>query len=127
MSMNKLVTVLGLALATGCATDDGPPEPEVLPNLEVPAVPEYGLQVLSPIVRGLEPGTDTEMCTWTDQITDRTVDVRTVQGFQTRPGGHHIVVYYTTVVQPPGTQRVCKDSDMASFRYVVGHAGDGSV
>jgi hypothetical protein len=123
--MTKLV--IAALLVAGCASDTSDPPREVLPNLELPPAPENGLQVLTPIVRRLEQGTDNEIYTWTDQITDRAVDVRSVQGFQTRPGGHHIVVYYTTVLQPAGTQRICKDSDMASFRYVVGHAGDGSV
>jgi hypothetical protein len=127
--MNKLVSVvgvLGLSLV-GCGTDEGAGNdgPEVLPNLLVPAPPEHGIQVITPIVRGLEPGSDHEICTWTDAVvTDGVIDVKSTTGYQTEPG-HHIVVYYTTEPQPAGTQRECTDSDMLAFRIVTGNGKEG--
>ncbi len=127
--MNKLVSlgcVLGVSVTVGCAADTVKEEgPERLPNLVVPAPPANGLQVITPIVRGLEPGSDHEICTWTDAIvTDRPIDVKSTTGFQTEPG-HHIVVYYTTERQPAGTQRECTDTDMVSFRIVTGNGKEG--
>ncbi len=128
--MNKLVSLgcaLGVSFAGGCGTDSGPGDqgPEILPNLIVPAPPEHGLQVITPIVRGLAPGSDHEICTWTDAVVgDTPIDVKSTIGYQTEPG-HHIVVYYTKELQPPGTQRECTDTDMISFRIVTGNGKEG--
>lgn len=135
--MRKLI-FLALAVGVGCSSempgdDDGAmdssedgmmPGPEVLPNLTVPAKPEHGLQVITPIVEDIQPGTDLEICTWTDAFIDETVDVRSTLGYQTEPG-HHTIVFYTLERQPAGQQRVCTDTDMASFRFLAGNAGNG--
>jgi hypothetical protein len=119
-------TVLGLAILMGCGTSE-PSGPETLPDLNVPPPPENGLQILSPIFENVQPGMDYEVCTWTDQIVDHDVDVRSLIGFQNEPPGHHIILYYTLDHQPPNTQRVCTDTDMASFRYAAASAGNGTL
>lgn len=133
--MSKLFSfVMGASLlaGAGCGTDgpgDSPPgTPELLPNLMVPEAPTAGtgFQVITPIVRGLEPGSDHEICTWTDAYADTQLDVKSTIGFQTEPG-HHIVVYYTMEKQPPGLQRECTDSDMVAFRMVTGNGKEGEV
>jgi hypothetical protein len=116
-----MVLVTGLA---GCADSPGKGGIETLPDLDVLPVPENGLQVITPIVRDIQPGTDLEMCTWTDAIVDHDVDVRSTLASQTEPG-HHTIVFYTLDKQPGGTQRECTDSDMASFRFLAGNAGNG--
>ncbi len=124
--MNKLVHVmLGLSLV-GCGTDEAPPTngQEILPNLTVPEKPENGLQIITPIVRDLAPGTDHEICTWTDAIAETPLQVKSTTGYQTEPG-HHIVVYYTTEKQPAGLQRECTDADMVAFRIVTGNGKEG--
>jgi hypothetical protein len=121
-------TVLGLAILMGCGTtDEQPPGPEILPELTVPPKPENGLQVITPIFENIEPGKDYEVCTWTDQFVTATTDVRSTLSFQNEPPGHHVVLYYTLDKQPPGTQRVCTDTDMASFRFVSGSGANGEV
>ncbi len=121
---NKIVgLVFGFGTLWGCGTSEST-GPDVLPDLEVPAVPENGLQVITPIVRGIQPGTDLEICTWTDAVVDHDVDVRSTLAFQTEPG-HHTIVFYTLEKQPGGTQRECTDTDMASFRFLAGNAGNG--
>ncbi len=128
--MNKLVRLgctLGVSFAVGCGTDSPPGQdgPELLPNLTVPPKPENGLQVITPIVHDLAPGSDHEICTWSDAIVgDTAIDVKSTIGFQTEPG-HHIVVYYTMAPQPAGLQRECTDSDMVAFRIVTGNGKEG--
>jgi hypothetical protein len=114
-----------LTLLAGCSSSS-PPAVEELPELKtvLEAKPANGYQVVLPIVRALQPGADTEMCTWTDLIVDHDVDVRAVQAFQTT-GGHHVVLYTTTKTQPAGTTRVCSDDDMATFRFSAGSGGEG--
>lgn len=98
----------------------------VMPELQaiLEAKPANGYQIILPIQKGLQPGADNEICTWTDLVVDHNVDVRAVQAFQT-VGGHHVVLYTTTKLQPPGTTRVCTDDDMTTFRFSAGSGGEG--
>lgn len=121
--MKKLSVVV---LVVGCGTSDSG-GPDTLPELTVPPAPDNGLQIITPIVHDIQPGTDNEICTWTDQIVDHQVDIRSTLGYQTEPPGHHAILFYTLDHQPAGTQRPCTDSDMASFRYVTGNGTNGEL
>ncbi|HEU0031111.1 MAG TPA: hypothetical protein VFQ53_10800 [Kofleriaceae bacterium] len=120
------ITTLGFCTAVtliGCGTDE-PTGPETLPGLEVPPPPDNGVQLITPIVHDLQPGSDNEICTWTDTFLDASTDIRSTLVSQNEPPGHHVVLYYTLEPQPPGTQRVCTDTDMASFRFITGNGGN---
>jgi hypothetical protein len=124
--MKKLSSLVLVIAVVGCGTDPvTPPGPETLPDLTVPALPENGLQIITPIFEGIQPATDYEVCTWTDQILTESIDVKSTVGYQNEPPGHHVIVFYTTNKLPPNTQRVCTDSDMASFRFLAGSGGEG--
>jgi hypothetical protein len=114
--------VVALALVVGCSSS--PKSIETLPDLPLEPKPANGYQVILPIVRGLIPGADNEYCTWTDLVVDHDVDVRAVQAFQTT-GGHHVVLYTTSKLQPPGTTRLCTDDDMTTFRFSAASGGEG--
>lgn len=117
------------ATLCACAAAEPTPDPsgpDVLPTLTVPPPPADGIQVITPIFDGIAPGTDNEVCTWTDAVFDVPTDVKTTRAFQTEPGGHHVVAYYTMNKQPPGTQRICQDTDMVTFRMLAG-GGEGIV
>ena len=120
--MKKLALLL---LMVGCGLDKEP-LPNLLPSLNPDPAPRGGFQIVTPVVDNLGPGSDTEVCTWTDKITTEQTDVRWTQGYQSEPGGHHIVLYYTMIHQPPGTQRTCTDADMATFRLVSGNGEAGT-
>src|SRR5262249_29255942 len=113
----------GTDTATHGGADAPAQDPNILPTLHVPPPPANGIQIITPIVRGILPGQDLEMCTWTDKVLEHEIDVRDTVAVQTEPG-HHVVVYYTTMKQPAGTSRPCTDTDMASFRYLSGTGGD---
>jgi hypothetical protein len=120
---------LGLVLVTGCGTDGvtEPDGPEILPALTVPPAPENGIQIITAPFRDIAPGKDYEVCTWTSAIFDRETDVKSTLGYQTEPPGHHVILFYTMDTLPAGTQRVCTDTDMASFRYLTGNGTNGIV
>ncbi len=120
---------LGLALVIGCGTDGAqePDGPEILPELTVPAKPENGIQIISAPFDNIEPGTDYEVCTWTSAIFTQETDVKSTLGYQTEPPGHHVILFYTMDKLPAGTQRVCTDTDMASFRYLTGNGTNGAT
>src|SRR5262245_46240328 len=93
------------------------------PGLVVPPPPANGFQVILPPVRGIQPGADLELCTWS-KVVDQDIDIKTVQGFQTEPG-HHIIVYTSIVRQPEGTTRECAGTDTIELRFVAASAGEG--
>jgi hypothetical protein len=123
-----LAFVLGISLFVGCGMDKANDGIETLADLIVPPKPEVGqgLQVITPIFEPVMPSTDYEVCTWTDTILTEPVDIKATQGSQNEPPGHHVIVFYTMEHQPPGTQRICTDSDMASFRFLTGAGGEGN-
>jgi hypothetical protein len=121
-------SLLIFSLLAGCSQSAPKPSVEMLPELTaiLEPKPANGYQIIMPIVKDLQPGADNEVCTWTDIIPTNDVDLRAVQAFQTT-GGHHVVLYTTTKVQPPGTTRTCTDDDMVTFRFSAGSGGEGQV
>lgn len=127
--MRKLA-LLALMVA-GCSSSGsgnegaGATDPRIqVPDLKPSAPDPNGFQIILPKVSNIEAGKDYEYCTWTDKIVDEDIAIKSAQAFQSKTG-HHVVVYYTTKLEAPGTQRVCKDEDMASFRFVIGAGGEG--
>lgn len=131
MSLRTVALIAVVAIGMGCSSSKSsdPPPPasdgvERLPDMKPAAPSSNGFQIVLPIVRGVAASGSIEMCSWTDKILDKTIDVKSAAGFQTKTG-HHIVVYYTTKQQPAGTTRECKDEDMATFRFAIGTGGEG--
>src|SRR5438552_1491321 len=119
--MRRLAALMLFASGCGGTT---PPETK-LPSLHVDPPPTNGIQILLPIVRDIQPGTDNEICTWTDTFVDHDTDVQAVQGFQA-PAGHHLILFSTTTHQPANTTRRCSDDDMSTFRFAAGAGGEGN-
>jgi hypothetical protein len=114
-------------VAAGCGNAQPPPtNGQFLAGFTPPDAPQNGFQIVLPIVHDLQPGSDTEMCTWTNMIADKEIDVKAVQAYQSLTG-HHVVLYTTKVQQPAGTTRVCTDDDMATFRFAAGAGGEGQA
>ena len=120
--------LLLLSLAAGCSPSASQSTTEIMPELQqlLAPKPANGYQLIMPIAKGLAPGADNEVCTWTSLVVDHDVDIRSVQGFQTL-GGHHVVLFSTSKLQPPGTTRTCSDDDMATFRFAAGAGGEGQT
>jgi hypothetical protein len=124
------------ALVTGCgaappSTMNMPPgdtgqQSKGIVNWQVPPAPSNGVQIVLDPVKNLPAASDSEYCTWTDKILDQDMDIKTAVGFQSKTG-HHVVIYTTGKMQPPGTTRLCTNDDMATFRFGVGTGGDGNT
>ncbi len=118
--MRRFSLLTLLALGCGQAASG----PDRVPGFDPAPPPPNGMQVLSPIVHGIQAGSDNEICTWSDITLSRTMDVRKITGFQTETG-HHVVLYYTNDYQPAGTTRPCTDDDMSTFRFIAGAGAEG--
>jgi hypothetical protein len=112
------VPPLALLSLVGCSAPGGTAGPLIDPG---PA-PENGFQIVLPVQKALEPGSSHELCTWTDFVADRDLDVRSVEGWQS-PGGHHVVLYATKIHQEANLTRECRDEDMLTFTFITGTAG----
>jgi hypothetical protein len=86
--------------------------------------PANGIQIVLDPVKNLAPGSDNEICTWTNLVADHDLYIKSVQGLQSK-SGHHVLVYKTDVVQPAGLTRPCRNEDQTSFRYVGAAGGEG--
>ncbi len=130
-SLVSLVSLLAACMGCSSSKSSSPPSApadgiERLPELKPTAPSANGFQVVAPIYRGIAPGSSHEVCTWTDKVLTADIDVKSAEAFQTKTG-HHVVVYYTTKLQEPGTTRDCTDDDMTSFRFVLGAGGEGQA
>lgn len=122
--MKNLAIASVLLIGCGAEPAGGP---EILDGLNLPPPPENGIQIITPITEDIQPGTDNEYCIWTDRFLEQETDIKSTQGYQTEPPGHHAVLYYTTDTQPAGTMRKCTDTDMATFRFLTGNGGEGEL
>jgi hypothetical protein len=119
--MRNLLIAL-VSVAAGCSGGGGSNGNGML--IDPGPVPTNGMQIILPVIKDIQPGTDNELCTWTDTIVDKDLWVKGVQGIQSA-AGHHIVVYKTKTYQPGGTTRKCTDADTATLRFVAGAGGEG--
>ncbi len=124
--MRKLA--LALALVAGCGGSDGSnPPANTGPLVDPGPAPTNGLQIILPVHPGIQPGSDNELCTWTNITADHDLYIKKLDGFQTITG-HHAIVYQTTSYQPPGTTRTCTGDDLTTVRYVSTAAlGEGKT
>jgi hypothetical protein len=97
-----------------------------MPGWDLPPPPENGMRVISPVVHGLEPGSNHEICAWTGIKVDQETQIRVATGYQ-KIAGHHVIVFSTKINMTPGLQRECNDSDMANWHQVVGTGGEGTA
>jgi hypothetical protein len=83
--------------------------------------PDDAMQVVSPIIEGMAPGSNVELCYYSKYILDQDVYFRAGQGFQSE-GGHHVVMYWTTVRQKENAHE-CTEDDMIRMHFLAGGGG----
>ncbi|MFO0554853.1 MAG: hypothetical protein U0271_41130 [Polyangiaceae bacterium] len=141
MRLVRLSVLASAALLTplfGCTSDtdtDTQPEPHVaydgtplVDGFDPPAPPDDALQLVSPIIRDVEPGANRELCYYTKHILSESTAFRAGQGFQ-HTGGHHVVVYWTTETEDEDIHE-CTEADMTKLHVLSGggaEAGNGIV
>ena len=120
--MRRILVVAVLVAGCHNSSTSVPIMPEL--QMKLPAKPANGYQIVLPIEKALTPATDIEVCTWTDLILDKDIDIRAIEGYQT-VGGHHVALFSTMKTQPAWTSRKCTDDDMATFRFSAASGAEG--
>jgi hypothetical protein len=116
------IALTGLVFTFGCGNDSA--SDQLLPGFNLPPPPDNGMRIVSPPVRGLEAGSNHEICTWTGIKMEDVTQIRSATGYQLI-AGHHILLFSTKINEKPGTQRECSDQDMANWHQVVGTGAEG--
>lgn len=94
---------------------------------DIPSVAEGYTRLEAPVIADVAPGDSVEMCQYIRAPFDRDLDVLDVGGYQTL-GGHHAVVFASTIDQPVGTSRTCTDEDNTSIgEFLGGPNGDSGT
>jgi hypothetical protein len=81
--------------------------------------------MITPPILDIAPGKDVTYCQWLADASDVTQQIANVEGFQSH-GGHHLILYATSVHEPVGTSRICNDQDMLSITFVGAVGGEGT-
>lgn len=88
-------------------------------------VPE-GYQRFEPPAVELDPGDSHDWAQWVGGPLDKDYDVIDIRGQQSI-GGHHALVYASTVAEMPGTTRLWKEEDQITSRLMGGIGGEGGA
>nr|HEX4315260.1 hypothetical protein [Kofleriaceae bacterium] len=130
--MTNLRALFAIAVIAGCGgSHDSTPSPDaggtaILPGFTVPAAPANGMQIILPIVKDLQPGSSTELCTYTGIQAQEDLQIRSVDAVQAQ-SGHHVALWYSKVNMPAGTTHPCSDADMVNFRFIAGATNNAST
>jgi hypothetical protein len=116
--MKRALWILALG---ACSSDSSPYVAEFSPPDPSPGHE----RMIAPPVLGIAPGSDVMYCQWLADPLDVSRQIVNVEGYQSS-GGHHMVLYATTVHEPVGTSRPCTDQDMVSITFVGAVGGEGT-
>ncbi len=121
------VFVLG-AFASACGDDgddggdwaetDAAPESSFIPGFAPPPPADGEIQLISPPVLGVAPGTDVTYCHYIDYRFPEETDIVDYHGYQSALGAHHVLLYAVQNPQPAGTHE-CNEDDMFNARFLA--------
>src|SRR5688572_10722528 len=117
--MRKLAIVMTL---TAVSCGGGESRVELLDGFTLPPPVTGEVQLVTPIIRGIEPGADITLCTYIDFDVDHDQDIVNYAGFQSQ-FGHHVILYSVGQAQAPNTHE-CTEEDMINGRYLGGGGAD---
>ena len=121
------VSMMGLALAA-CTGDDGGGQ-ELLAGFDPPAPGPGEIQLLSPIVRDIAPGTDITLCTYypLSAALPEAADVVKAAGYQSALGAHHAILYQARQPRPVDTHECTEDDMVNSIPVAINAGGEGGA
>jgi hypothetical protein len=112
--MNTRAIVVGVlfgALSCGPNNNNAPwsyRPPAIAPGDILLETPEFSVAASAEVT----------MCTYTDVTASSDVITRELRNYQ-GPGGHHVVLFYTTARQPVGVHE-CTENEMSNWRFIGG-------
>lgn len=115
--MRHLIWIMAFA---GCSVDSS-----YIEGFSPPDPAAGHTRMIAPPISGIAPGTDVTYCQWLAEPSDVERQIVNMEGYQSH-GGHHLVLYATTVHEPVGTSRTCTDNDMLSISFVGAAGGEGN-
>lgn len=110
---------LACSLAACSGSSGDPSEPDVF---DPPPPPEGFTRIAAPIIKNLQPGSNSTVCQYVFAPFDRDMDVLEVQGYQSKYG-HHAIAYAMNVDVPIGTTRDCNTEDNVQIGAFLGGVG----
>jgi hypothetical protein len=116
--MRHMIWIIALA---GCSIDE-----TYIDGFSPPSPSPGHTRMVAPPVHDLAPGDDVTYCQWLTEPAEVARQLVNVEGHQSH-GGHHLVLYATTVHEPVGTSRICTDEDMVSITFVGAVGGEGNT
>lgn len=116
--MNK--PVIASLLLIGCASESESP---FIDGFSPPAPASDEIQIVSPAARAIQPGQDITLCAYIDERLATDTDIISYHGFQSRVGGHHVILYAVERAQPANVHE-CNEDDMVNARYLAGTGAD---
>jgi hypothetical protein len=117
--MNKLL--LASLLFSGCASDSG--DSQFIDGFSPPAPESDEVQIVAPAVRDVQPGQDITLCAYIDQRFAADTDIISYKGYQSKLGGHHVILYAVEHAQAANVHE-CTEDDMINSRYLAGSGAD---
>ena len=116
--MTKLV--MGSLLLLGCASQSESP---FIDGFDPPAPKDGEIQIIAPAVRDVAPGADITVCAYIDDRVATDTDIVAYNGYQSRVGGHHVILYAVQQQQAANAHE-CTEDDMINARYLAGSGAD---
>lgn len=118
----RTLLLAAIVAAAGCGGHSSSMGP---PGFDPPAPNADELQIMSPLITGITPGTDETLCSYVDVPIPMEIDVIGSRGQQSL-GGHHAMVYIAHATHAAETH-VCNENDMLSVRFVAGIGAEGAT
>lgn len=125
MKLRALVSFSCVAVATACGGSATPPNNSpYIAGFDPPEVAQGLTRFITPAINDIKPGVEGMWCQWIAEPVTEDTDIIQTGGYQSI-GGHHVVLYATSLKQPVGTSRECLDTDQVSLRYLGAVGGEG--
>jgi hypothetical protein len=100
-------------------------DPQYITGFDPPAAMPGYTRYVTPVIPAIAAGTDETRCQWLAAPVDHDLYVTTTMGQQSK-GGHHVVLYATTVMEQVGTSRDCIADDNVSITFLGAIGGEGA-
>lgn len=125
MKLRALSCFSAVAVAAACGGTATPPNNSpYIDGFDPPELKQGLTRYITPTIEHIKPGQEGMWCQWLSDAVTEDTDILDTGGYQSI-GGHHVVLYATSIKSPIGTSRECTDSDQVALRYLGAVGGEG--